>query len=139
MVPSTAVGRALAAGPTWVKLVTMLLALDTSTPVTVLALAEDRSLVASLRVRVPGRLEEGLLPAITRFEPAADVHARAVELVRNTPSYTPPVVIDARMKPHYPKELFCDPDTAARVTRRWAEYFPQGGVAMGDSDRGHLA
>lgn len=49
----------------------MLLALDTSTPVTVLALAEDRSLVASLRVRVPGRLEEGLLPAITRFLEAA--------------------------------------------------------------------
>ncbi len=79
-----------------------------------------------------------LWTTFTRFEPAADLHARAVDLVRLQPSYTPPVVIDARMKPSYPKELFCDPDTAAKVERRWREYFPGGGVEMGDSDRGHL-
>jgi UbiD family decarboxylase len=79
-----------------------------------------------------------LWTAFTRFEPAADVHAKDLRLVRSQPSYTPPIVIDARMKPSYPKELFCDPGTAALVSRRWREYFPHRDVAMGDSDRGHL-
>ena len=80
-----------------------------------------------------------LWTAFTRFEPAADLHARRVELVRAQPSFTGPLVLDARMKPWYPKELFCDPDTARLVDRRWREYFPEGRVAMGDSGRGHLA
>jgi hypothetical protein len=42
------------------------------------------------------------------------------------------------MKPWYPEELFCDPDTSRLVERRWKEYFPAGGVAMGDSDRASL-
>lgn len=79
-----------------------------------------------------------LWTTFTRFEPAADLHAAKVELVRLQPSYTPPVVIDARMKPSYPKELFCDPATARLVDRRWREYFPTQQVEMGDSDRGHL-
>jgi len=70
--------------------------------------------------------------------PAADIHARAVQLVRLQPSYTLPIVIDARKKPGYPKELFCGPDTRALVTARWREYFPHGGVEMGDSGRAHL-
>jgi hypothetical protein len=48
-------------------------------------------------------------------------------------------VIDARMKPWFPDELFCDEETAATVSRRWKEYFPGGKVEMGDSDTGHLA
>jgi hypothetical protein len=48
------------------------------------------------------------------------------------------VLLDARMKPTYPAELFCDPDTAKLVDRRWKEYFPDGKVAMGDSGAGHL-
>jgi UbiD family decarboxylase len=79
-----------------------------------------------------------LWTVFTRFEPAADLHGRAVELVRNHVSFTPPVGLDARMKPWYPEELFCDPETAALVERRWSEYFPEGGVEMGDSDRAHL-
>lgn len=79
-----------------------------------------------------------LWTTFTRFEPAADIHANNVELVRSQPSYTPPIVIDSRMKPGYPEELFCDPDTAALVSKRWSQYFPAGGVEMGDSDRGHL-
>jgi len=78
-----------------------------------------------------------LWTTFTRFEPAADVYAASVTLVRNQPSYTPPIVIDARLKPSFPKELFCDPDTAATVGNRWREYLPQG-MEMGDSDRGHL-
>lgn len=79
-----------------------------------------------------------LWTTFTRFEPAADLHGRSVELVRGHASFTPPVGLDARVKPWYPEELFCDPDTAERVTRRWREYFPGGNVEMGDSDRAHL-
>jgi hypothetical protein len=42
------------------------------------------------------------------------------------------------MKDWYPKELFAAPEVAARVTKRWNEYFPDGRVEMGSSDRGHL-
>jgi hypothetical protein len=42
------------------------------------------------------------------------------------------------MKPPYPEELHCDPDTSALVDRRWSEYFPDGDVEMGDSEKGHL-
>ncbi len=79
-----------------------------------------------------------LWTTFTRFEPAADVHAAATGLVRHHVSYTPPILIDARMKPWYPQELFADEETAATVTRRWKEYFPGGKVEMGDSGTGHL-
>ena len=79
-----------------------------------------------------------LWTTFTRFDPAADLSARSVELVCNHASFTPPVVLDARMKPWYPEELFCDEGTARRVEERWGEYFPAGGVEMGDSDQAHL-
>ena len=78
-----------------------------------------------------------LWTTFTRFEPAADIHAAATRVVRHHVARTPPIVIDARMKPWFPKELTCDPAIAATVTRRWREYFPSG-VEMGDSERGHL-
>jgi len=78
-----------------------------------------------------------LWTTFTRFEPAADVHAAATRVVRNHVSYTPPILLDARLRPDFPDELFCDAPTAAAVTRRWREYFPSG-VEMGDSDTGHL-
>jgi 3-polyprenyl-4-hydroxybenzoate decarboxylase len=79
-----------------------------------------------------------LWTTFTRFEPAADIHPLSTRVTRHHLSYSMPVLIDARMKPPYPEELFCDPDTAAKVDRRWNEYFPDGDVEMGDSDRGHL-
>jgi 3-polyprenyl-4-hydroxybenzoate decarboxylase len=79
-----------------------------------------------------------LWTTFTRFDPAADLHGRRVDLLRSHASFTPPVALDARMKPSYPEELFCDPDTAARVEKRWREYFPAAPVEMGDSDRSHL-
>lgn len=79
-----------------------------------------------------------LWTTFTRFNPGADLHAAKIELVHSHASFTPPVLIDARMKPGYPEELFCDETTAGTVDRRWSEYFPGGGVEMGDSDRGHL-
>jgi 4-hydroxybenzoate decarboxylase subunit C len=78
-----------------------------------------------------------LWTTFTRFEPARDIHAASTRVVRHHVSYTPPVVIDARLKPGFPDELFCRPDVADTVTRRWREYFPHG-VEMGDSARGHL-
>jgi hypothetical protein len=78
-----------------------------------------------------------LWTTFTRFEPAADIYAARTEIVRHHLSYTAPIVIDARRKPGFPQELFCDEVTAGEVTRRWNEYFP-GGVAMGDSDSASL-
>ncbi len=79
-----------------------------------------------------------LWTTFTRFEPAADLHAASRDVVRNHLSYKPPILIDARLKPGFPDELFCDQETEATVTRRWKEYFPGGKVEMGDSNAGHL-
>jgi 4-hydroxybenzoate decarboxylase subunit C len=79
-----------------------------------------------------------LWTTFTRFEPARDIHAASVSLARNHVVRRPPVVIDARLKPGFPKELSCRDDIAARVTERWKEYFPSGQVEMGDAERGHL-
>jgi UbiD family decarboxylase len=79
-----------------------------------------------------------LWTTFTRFEPAGDIHAAATRVVRNHLAYTAPVVIDARLKPGFPEELSCRPDVASRVSDRWLEYFPGGGVEMGDSESGHL-
>jgi hypothetical protein len=80
-----------------------------------------------------------LWTAFTRFEPAADLHGRDLALRRRHASFEPPIVLDARMKPWYPAEVFCAPEIASRVEARWGEYFPEGGVEMGDSDLAHLA
>ncbi len=79
-----------------------------------------------------------LWTTFTRFEPAADIYAAGVRVVRNHLSYSAPVFIDARMKPWYPKEVSGRPDVAVTVSRRWREYFPGRQVEMGDSERGHL-
>jgi len=79
-----------------------------------------------------------LWTTFTRFEPAADIHAAERRLVRNQVSFKAPILIDARSKPGFPAELSCAPDVAATVTRRWKEYFPAGGVLMGDSESAHL-
>ena len=80
-----------------------------------------------------------LWTTFTRFEPAADLHAATTRVVRNHLVREGPVLIDARMKPWYPAELYCDPATAATVDSRWREYFPGRDVEMGDSALGHLA
>jgi 4-hydroxybenzoate decarboxylase subunit C len=78
-----------------------------------------------------------LWSTFTRFDPASDITAARTELVSGHISRSAPVVIDARMK-GYPEELMCDEETAETVSRRWSEYFPSGGVEMGDSSTGHL-
>ncbi len=79
-----------------------------------------------------------LWTVFTRFEPAADIHARDEKLVAHAVCRSFPIVIDARMKPWYPGEVSCDPETARLVDRRWDEYFADGQVEMGDSDEAHL-
>jgi 3-polyprenyl-4-hydroxybenzoate decarboxylase len=79
-----------------------------------------------------------LWTTFTRFEPAGDIHAADRRIVRNHIAYIGPVVIDARLKPTYPKELSCRDDIGTLVTRRWNEYFPSRKVEMGDSERAHL-
>jgi UbiD family decarboxylase len=79
-----------------------------------------------------------LWTTFTRFEPARDIHAARRNVVANHVALSPPIVIDARTKPWYPKELFADEATTKKVDDRWAEYFPAAGVEMGDSERGHL-
>ncbi len=79
-----------------------------------------------------------LWTTFTRFEPAADIHSADRRIVRNHIAYQGPVIIDARLKPSFPKELSCDPETASLVSRRWTEYFPSRRVEMGDSEKAHL-
>lgn len=79
-----------------------------------------------------------LWTTFTRFEPAADMVASRTRVERHHIVYGGCIGIDARMKPSYPDELFCDPDTAKRVSERWNAYFPESNVEMGDSDAGHL-
>ena len=57
-----------------------------------------------------------------------DLYAAEIRLVRHHPSYTPPVVLDCRKKPGYPDELVVDEESARKVSGRWSEYFPAGGV-----------
>ena len=79
-----------------------------------------------------------LWTTFTRFDPGADVHAARVELAGSRAGFHAPILIDARMKPGYPAELACDEGTARLVDARWKEYFPSGGVEMGDSERAHV-
>jgi UbiD family decarboxylase len=91
----------------------------------------------------PGRATRSVMnflwTTFTRFEPAADIHAANCRVVRNHLAYQAPVVIDARMKPWYPREVGCRDDIARRVGDRWREYFPSRQVEMGDAERGHLS
>jgi UbiD family decarboxylase len=79
-----------------------------------------------------------LWTTFTRFEPAADIHAASMRIVRNHIARSGPVVIDARMKPWYPAEVTGREDVARLVSERWREYFPSRRIEMGDAERGHL-
>lgn len=62
-----------------------------------------------------------LWQVFTRFDPAHDIYVKT-EVKHNRLVYQGPMIIDARMKPGYPKELVPDPDTVKLVDRRWQEY-----------------
>lgn len=79
-------------------------------------------------VRIAERSAAFLWAAFTRFEPAGDTYARSIAIRRHHLCFTPPVVLDCRLKPGYPAELASGEETSKKVTRRWKEYFPQGKV-----------
>jgi UbiD family decarboxylase len=64
-----------------------------------------------------------LWTTFTRFNPAHDIYASS-RAGRHHIAYGLPLVIDARMKPGYPDELFPREDIVELVDRRWKEYFP---------------
>jgi UbiD family decarboxylase len=82
--------------------------------------------VLSDDVSTADSVERFLWATFTRFEPAGDVYAAAQEARRHRISYRPPIVVDARMKPSYPKDVRPDRATVDLVDRRWREYFPSG-------------
>ncbi|TVY08518.1 menaquinone biosynthesis decarboxylase [Paenibacillus cremeus] len=102
--------------------------------------AEDPGLAKRLVETEAGRLQEWplviladdtaitanqtafLWTVFTRFNPAADIYARS-EVKGHHLGYELPLVIDARMKPGYPDELFPREDIVELVDRRWNEYF----------------
>src|SRR6266850_8570124 len=59
----------------------------------------------------------------TRFEPASDIYAADTKVLRHHLAYTGPIVIDARTKPGFPRELIVRDDIGELVDRRWREYF----------------
>jgi 4-hydroxybenzoate decarboxylase subunit C len=60
----------------------------------------------------------------TRFNPSTDIYAKNLEIKNNHIIYHAPVVIDARMKPWYPKEVEPREDIVKLVDNRWGDYFP---------------
>jgi UbiD family decarboxylase len=58
----------------------------------------------------------------TRFDPASDIYAKNVTLKNNHIGYEAPIIIDARMKPWYPKEVEPREDIVKLVDERWREY-----------------
>jgi len=77
--------------------------------------------------RVARSASDFLWSTWTRFEPAADIYAQHTEIIRHHLAYTGPIVIDARTKPGFPKELIVRDDIRDLVDRRWREYFPSSG------------
>jgi 3-polyprenyl-4-hydroxybenzoate decarboxylase len=69
--------------------------------------------------------EKFLWATWTRFNPSTDVYSKEISIKNNHIVYNAPVVIDARMKPWYPKEVEPRDDIVKLVDRRWREYFPR--------------
>ncbi|NOT47897.1 MAG: 4-hydroxybenzoate decarboxylase, partial [Acidobacteria bacterium] len=67
--------------------------------------------------------EKFLWATWTRFNPSTDIHAKTVTVKNNHIGYEGPIVIDARMKPWYPKEVEPREDIVELVEKRWSEYF----------------
>jgi 3-polyprenyl-4-hydroxybenzoate decarboxylase len=67
--------------------------------------------------------EQFLWATWTRFNPSSDIFAKEITPKNNHIGYTSPIVIDARMKPWYPKEVEPREDMVELVNNRWREYF----------------
>ncbi|CCP62118.1 menaquinone biosynthesis decarboxylase [Chlamydia trachomatis] len=60
----------------------------------------------------------------TRSSPATDLHIPVSQITNHKVSYTPPMILNALMKPPYPKEVEADEATQNLVSSRWHSYFP---------------
>jgi 3-polyprenyl-4-hydroxybenzoate decarboxylase len=69
--------------------------------------------------------EKFLWATWTRFNPSTDIYARENKILNNHIVYGAPIVIDARMKPWYPKVVEPRDDIVKLVDQRWNEYFPK--------------
>jgi 3-polyprenyl-4-hydroxybenzoate decarboxylase len=67
--------------------------------------------------------EKFLWATWTRFNPATDIYASETLVKDHHIGYKAPIVIDARMKPWYPKEVEPREDIVKLVDDRWSEYF----------------
>lgn len=65
-----------------------------------------------------------LWTVFTRFEPAADIHARESQLERFHVRLSAPIIFDCRMKPWYPPAVEPLPETVASVDALWPSLFP---------------
>ncbi len=77
------------------------------------------------RIEYADATDKFLWATWTRFNPSTDVYAREIKVVNNHIAYAAPIVIDARMKPWYPKEVEPREDIVKLVSGRWREYFPK--------------
>ena len=64
--------------------------------------------------------ESFLWTVFTRFDPASDIHSRAVRVEKFHPRLSTPIVIDCRVKPWYPPRALPAPETVAAVDARWS-------------------
>ena len=69
--------------------------------------------------------EKFLWATWTRFNPSTDIYAKEISIKNNHIVYKAPILIDARMKSWYPKEVEPRDDIVKLVDRRWREYFPK--------------
>jgi 3-polyprenyl-4-hydroxybenzoate decarboxylase len=69
-------------------------------------------------------MQDFLWTIFTRFEPAADIHARTASVNRFHVGLQPPVTIDCRMKPWYTDILEVDKATKEQVDKKFAKIIP---------------
>jgi hypothetical protein len=69
-------------------------------------------------------MQEFLWTFFTRFEPAADIHAKSASVHRFHVGLHPPVVFDCRMKPWYTDVLEVDPATKEKVDKKFNKIVP---------------
>jgi UbiD family decarboxylase len=75
-------------------------------------------------IEFAGSADKFLWATWTRFNPSTDIYAKEINVMNNHITYKSPIIIDARMKPWYPKEVLVREDIKQLVDKRWNEYFP---------------
>ena len=80
-------------------------------------------LVVDNAIEATESAEKFLWTWFTRFEPANDIYAAAMESRRFHTSLKAPIFFDCRMKPWYPPTVEPAPETVDLVNKRWSEYF----------------